>query len=199
MKWGIVVAVALGLPCAAQDTDLLPAGFGTLRQEDIALRLQTSNLLLTVLPLDEHLLRLMAEDSYSALHQLVASRDSAIAEAAWRNGVEQPTLFLVTLFGLDRGVAFNPDDLTVQSRNQFFRPLATVPITPQWGTHRIEQRETAIAIYLFEPAITIWEPMTVSFAGVRNTSWERTLRRLDEERSAVLARAAAARDSLPRR
>jgi len=191
----------LALPCAAQEGDALPpAGYGTLRQDDIALRLQTGSLLLTVLPLDEHLLRLLAEDSYSALHQLVASRDSALSEAARQAGVEAPSLFLVSLFALDKGVIFNPDDLTLQSRNQFFRPIATVPITLQWGAHRLDQRETAVAIYLFEPGIAIWEPLVVSFGGARNTAWERTLRRLEEERNAVLARAAAARpDSVPNR
>lgn len=191
----------LTLPVAAQDTDdLPPPGFGTLRQEDLALRLQTATLRLTVLPLDEYVLRLLADDSYSALHQLVLSRDSAIQDAARRSGVRTPSLFLVSLFGLDRGVTFNPDDLLIESRNQVFRPVATIPITPQWGTHRLEQRETAIAIYVFEADIAVWEPLVVTFSGAHNTSWERTLRRLDEERAAVFARAAAARnDSLPPR
>ena len=169
-----------------------PPGYGTLKQDDIAIRLQTSTLQLTVLPLDEHVLRLLASDAWSALHQLVSTRDSIIEETARAAGYADPSLFLVMLFGLDQETTFNPDDLTLESRNQFFRPIGVVPITPHWGSHHLNQRETAIAIFLFEPDIAVWEPMTVSFGSASSNQWERTLRRLDQERANALARAGTA-------
>ena len=73
----LALSAAFAGAAAAQDTTaatpgLVPAGYGTLRQEDIAVRLTTGTFQLRVLPLDERIIRLLAPDSYAALHRLVA-------------------------------------------------------------------------------------------------------------------------------
>jgi hypothetical protein len=192
--------MALSLPCGAQERDgPVPAGFGTLKQEDVALQLETAQLLVTVLPLHEEVIRLLAPEAWSALSQLTVMRRDQIAETATRAGIEEPSLFLVSFYARDRGTSYDPDALSILSGNQFFRPLGAVPITPGWGARQLEQRQRAIAIMLFEPGIAVWERMEVSYDAARNTGWERVLRQLEQERAAALARAAAAgRDSLPR-
>lgn len=190
-----VLALCL-FPAAAraQDTTaagLLPAGYGTLRQEDVALRLRTATLQIRVLPLDERVIRLLAPDSYASLHRLRESLDSAVAEAAARAGVHAPTLVFVTFFGLQEQARFVPDDLTITSRNRFFRPAAILPITPRWSEQQLAQRETASAVYLYEDGIALFDPFAVSYGGATSTDWERTLPTLDRERAAVLARAGA--------
>ena len=115
---------------SAQDTGavalpgLVPAGYGTLRQEDIAVRLTTGTFQLRVLPLDERIIRLLAPDSYTALHRLLASMAPRITAAAQQAGVRQPTVFLVTFFGLQDQARFVAEDVTITSRNRFFRPTA---------------------------------------------------------------------------
>lgn len=179
---------------AAQDTaattpGLVPAGYGTLHQEDIAVRLTTGTFQLRVLPLDERIIRLLAPDSYAALHQLVASMAPRIAAAAQQDGVREPTLFLVTFFGLQNQVRFVAEDVTITSRNRFFRPIAVLPISPRWDEQMLQQRETASAVYVYEDGIALFEPFSVSYDGVTSNDWEQALPALDSERAAVLARA----------
>jgi len=179
-------------PALGQDptaAGLPPAGYGTLRQEDVAVRLRTGTFLLRVLPLDERVTRLLAPDSYASLHRLQESMAESVREAAARAGVHQPALMYVTFFGLQDRARFVPEDVTITSRNRFFRPAAILPITPRWSEQQLSQRETASAIYLYEEGIALFDPFTVSYGGATSTDWERTLPTLDRERAAVLARA----------
>jgi len=192
--------LALTAACAsstqAQDTaqatgraGLPPAGYGTLRQEDVAVRLRTGTFLLRVLPLDERVTRLLAPDSYASLHKLQESLAGGIAEAAARAGVHQPVLVFVTFFGLQDQARFVPEDITITSRGRLFRPVAILPITPRWSEQQLSQRETASAVYAYEDGIALFDPFAVSYGGVTSTEWERALPALDRERAAVLARA----------
>lgn len=175
---------------APEQAGLPPAGYGTLRQEDVAVRLRTATFLLRVLPLDERVTRLLAPDSYASLHKLQESLGPAAAEAAAQAGVHQPVLVFVTFFGLQDQARFVAEDVTITSRNRFFRPVAIVPITPRWSGQQLSQRETASAVYAYEDGIALFEPFAVSYGGVTSNDWERTLPTLDRERAAVLARAA---------
>jgi hypothetical protein len=194
--------LALSAACApatlAQDTTqapegagLPPAGYGTLRQEDVAVRLRTGTFLLRVLPLDERVTRLLAPDSYASLHKLQESLGGGIAETAARAGVHQPVLMFVTFFGLQDQARFVPEDITITSRGRLFRPVAIQPITPRWSEQQLSQRETASAVYAYEDGIALFDPLAVSYGGVTSTDWERALPALDRERAAVLARAGA--------
>lgn len=198
-RWSVLVLLAT-VPAVslAQDSAqtlaeaIPPAGFGTLHQEDVSLRLQAEHIQVTVLPLDERVIRLLATDSYRALHGLKALKQREIEEAARRYGLRDPTLFIVTFFGLRERAPFNQDDVSITNRGRFFRPIVIVPLTPRWGEQQLAQRETAIAIYLYDPDVEVLEPFRVTYGAIAASGWERTLRRLDEERAAVLARAAAA-------
>jgi len=178
---------------AAQDTTtspgLVPAGYGTLHQEDLAVRLATGTFQLRVLPLDERITRLLAPDSYTALHRLVESLAPRIAAAAQQAGIREPTVFLVSFFGLQDQARFVAEDVTITSRNRFFRPIAVLPISPRWDEQQLRQRETATAVYVYEDGIALFEPFAVSYGGATSNDWEQALPTLDSERAAVLARA----------
>lgn len=175
-----------------QDPTLPPAGFGTLRQEEVSVRLRTPVLQIQVVPLSEAVTRLLATDTYTSLHRLLESKQAEIEDAGSRYGVREPTVFLVSFFGLERDARFNPDDLTITSQNRLFRPIQILPLSPLWGGQRLGQRETATALYVFEDGIRIADPFVVDYVVVRNSDWEQILRVLDRERASVLARAAAA-------
>lgn len=176
---------------AAQGPDLPPPGFGTLRQDQIAIRLSTPNVTVRAVPLDERVIRLLAPDTYSSLVELRRSRATDIAAAARRGGTDSTAAFVVTFFGLQPDTRFEPDQLYVSSQNRFFRPIGIVPVTPRWSEGQLGQREQAVAIYLFQPDIAVLQPFTLFYSDRSSTAWEASLRLLDAERSRVLARAAS--------
>ena len=187
----LITLIAWGGAAAGQDIEPPPAGFGTLKQEDISIKFETPTLQIRVLPLDERVIRLLAPDSYEGLRALKVLKQAAVDSAAQRFAVREPSLFVVTFFGRQARSEFNPDDITITSRNQFFRPLAILPLTPGWSEQRLGQRQTATAVYVFEPGIYVLEPMQVAYAGIIALDWDDVrLRRLEEERSVVLVRAA---------
>lgn len=193
------LAIALLAPCpplGAQQgavPGLPPAGYGTLRQEDIALRLETPTLAVRIIPLDEAVTRLLSPDSYAALHRLRSTWEEEIRRAGARYGSTTPTPFLVTFFGRQDRARFDPEILTITSQNRFYRPLEILPLGPQWGGRQLNQRETASAIYVFEDGIRLVDPLTVAYAATVNDEWAARIPRLDRERASVLARAASER------
>jgi len=179
------VSVALLLCLIAQDT----VGFGTLRRDDVAIRLATGTIEVQVLPLDEQVIRLLAPDTYRSLTQLVESRAAETAAAAARGGTEHPTLVMVTFLGVVPGARFNPEELFITSRGRLFRPIGIVPLSPTWSSFQLDARQQAVAIYLFEPGISFGEQLTVSYQGLSSDAWSHSLRLLDQERARVKARA----------
>jgi hypothetical protein len=175
---------------AAQAPDLPPAGLGTLRQDAVAVRLVTDNLAVRALPLDERVIRLLSPDTYSALHQLYQSRAADCAAALRAAGRDSALAFMVTFFALQPQVNFNPDQLYLSSQNNFFRPIGIVPLTPRWSEYRIDQRQQASAIYLFDASIPVLQPFTLFYGDVSSDAWETSINLLAGERARVLARAA---------
>jgi hypothetical protein len=185
-----VLACGPAHPAAAQDaTDIPPAGYGSLRQEQIGIRLDTPTLSVRVVPLDERVTRLLASDAYRSLHEMRQNRATAINDAARAAGYDSVSAFMVTFFGLQPSVNFNPDELYISSQNVTYRPVAIVPITPRWSENTIEQRQQAAAIYLFEPNIPILRPFTLYYGQMSSDAWSAALRQLNTERARVLTRA----------
>ena len=172
---------------AAQDT--VPPGYGSLRRDDIVARFNTGAVEIQVLPLDEQVIRLLAPDTYRSLKQLVQSKSVEIDDAAQRGGTENPTLVMVTFLGVVPQARFNPEDLNITSRGRLFRPVGIVPLSPTWSSYQLDARQQAVAIYLFEPGISLREELTVSYQGLSSAAWVRSVRLLDQERARVKARA----------
>ena len=63
------------------DANFVRAGFGSLKQDDISLKVTlTGGLQVTATPLEERIIRLLAPDSYRNLCQNRASKQKALAE-----------------------------------------------------------------------------------------------------------------------
>jgi len=71
----------------------IPVGYGTLRQDDIAIRLELQGLIVRAIPLDENLIRLLTPDSYRALRDLQESNKQSIAAVTRRTGGRAPDLW----------------------------------------------------------------------------------------------------------
>ena len=182
---------------ASRDTvsGLLPAGYGTLRQDAISLRLgQLDALQLRATPLDESVIRLLSPDSYRALAELKRSKAPTIAQVARRNGVRDPSVWYVSFFTVQRGeTRFSPRELIITNVGRDFRPLDVIPLTPGFGEQRLRQNERQDALYVFDDQLDVQQPLTVAYETARNNDWVSILPTLERERSLVKSRAAAGR------
>lgn len=173
----------------ARDTatqELVPAGYGTLHQDEVTVSLREGPLLLKVTPLAEAVTRLTAPDTYDRLRAVAASRGAEAERAAMR---PSPSLWLVSFFSYEPDVTYQPEDLRIAQQAQLFRPLAIVPMTSGWGRQRLRQQDTQSAVYAFEGAIDLEIPFTVQYGTQRSEEWGDIIRRIEVERAKVRSRA----------
>ena len=177
---------------------LPPGGYGSLKQDDLALRVRTVELDVRFVPLDLRVTSLLGRDSYQSLHSLVQSRRQAIDSLARAAGIGHPGLALVTFFGLRSGARFDPQILTVAIRNQVFRPLGIVPFTPRFTSQQLEVRDQVSAIFLFEEQMPVSDDFQIAYGGQTSENWARKRPMLERERARVASRARVERaDSAP--
>jgi hypothetical protein len=175
----------------------VPAGFGSLRQEDIAIRIQ-QRLQVQAIPLDETIIRVLSPDSYRALREQVTSRSAMLDEVARRMGFRDVSVWLVRFHGLEQGeTPFSPMEFIITSVGRDFRPIDVLPLTPGFGQHRLKQREVQSALYVFDPQVDVNQPLTVQYESSRNADWAVALTRIERERVLVRSRAGL-RDRPPR-
>ena len=169
---------------------LVPAGYGSLRQEEIGIRLTVQRLQVRALPLDETVIRLLSPDSYRAMHELVASQRPAIEVASRRTGLRNVSLWYVEFFGLEQGeTRFSPMEFIVSSVGREFRPLDIMPLTTGFGQQRLAQRERQSALYVFDPQIDVNQPLTVRYETATSSDWTVSLSKIERERAVVRSRA----------
>jgi hypothetical protein len=175
--------------------DLIPPGFGTLRQDQIAIRLTANGLTVSAIPLEETIIRTLAPDSYRTLHNIRESKKAALEALRMRNGLTSVQAWYVTYFNIQQGDArYDPFDFLVRSVGQDFRPLDALPVTPGFSDGRVAQRGAQSGIYAFDPQVDLNQPITVTSLGQQTTVWGDTMLPLIErERSAVWSRSAAAK------
>lgn len=168
--------------------DAIQPGKGTLRQDDIALRLAIPGVQVRMIPLNESIIRVLSPDSYRALRDLVESRRADITRLAAQRGMRGESVWYVTFHGIEPEARFTPTDLTVTSMGRDYRPIEIIPLSQGFGSQRVRQRETQSALYLFEDGINVEQSLTVSMDVARNTSWEAILRRIQRERALIRGR-----------
>jgi hypothetical protein len=167
----------------------IPVGYGTLRQDDIAIRLELQGLIVRAIPLDETLIRLLTPDSYRALRDLQESNKQAIAAVTRRRGGQSPDLWYVSFYGVAPDVHFSPMELIITSSGRNFRALEVIPLSSGFGEQRLRQRETQSALYLYDEDVDLNQPLMVTFQDQQSASWEQILTRVERERALVRARA----------
>lgn len=198
--WSATVLVVMA--CAthrgvAQDAiaggELPPPGYGSLKQDNVSLRLSGSDVELRFLPLDERLIRLLAPDAYQSLHGLVESRRVAIDSAAREAGLTRPGLALITFFALRSAARYDPDLVNLGYRSQVLRPEGIVPYSGNFTSRQLDVRQQAIAIYLFEEPLPVFEKFLVTYGPSQSEWGDEILRRIGIERVRVQSRAGAER------
>ena len=215
----LVLSLSLGVACAtvpvatAQvppvgrntsgdtlDPNLVPAGFGSLRQDDIAIKVApSSGLQVRAVPLDERVIRLLSPDSYRAMSQYATSNQQALAAVKERNRMPSYSLWVVSFYALEQGeTRFSPQEFIINNTGRDFRPLDILPLTTGFGEYRLRQRETQTALFVFDGQIDLNQPTTAMMEGTASaTDWSRVLQVVERERSLVRSRAAAAAKKPP--
>jgi hypothetical protein len=178
------VPVASPVPAVEQQRTMVPAGYGTLRQDDISVAIRSGSVLVKVTPLDEATIRLVAPDTYGRLQALRESRH----EEAGRNLMRPPELFLVSFFSNEADVPFQPDDVQLFHQARSLRPHVIMPISSGWGRQRLAQQETQAAVYAFEGPVEYDQAITVRYGSTESDEWRQIISRLENERGKIMAR-----------
>jgi hypothetical protein len=178
------------------DPNWVPAGYGTLRQDDIALKTSPANgLQVRAIPLDERIIRLLSPDSYRALSELLTSKERQLLTIKERNRLPAYSIWYVSFFALEQGeTRFSPQEFIISNTGRDFRPLDMVPLTPGFGEYRLKQREVQSALLVFDGQIDVNQPVSAQLESTPSgTDWNTVLQRIERERSLVRSRAAAAK------
>ena len=166
----------------------IPPGYGSLTQNDLALRMGNEDLDIRFIPLNPKITPLLARDAFQSLRSLVETHRREIDSVAARGGVSQPGLALVSFFSQRPDVRFDPQTLTLLVRNRVFRPMGVIPLTPRFTSQQLNVREQASALYLFEEEIPVDDSFTISYGSMTSDDWDRKQPILDRERARVSAR-----------
>ena len=192
--WIVLMSTALAFGASAAHgqggagVTLPPGGFGTLTQNDLALRIRTTDLDLRFVPLDPRVTRLLARDSWESLRSVVQSRRAAIDSVANMTGVSRPGLALVTFFAQRDNARFDPQSVTVRIRGREYRPLGIVPFSGQFTSQQLDVRQQVSGIFLFEQDLPVNDSFVVLYAGQPSDDWQGKQRALERERARVALR-----------
>jgi hypothetical protein len=174
----------------SMSSTLIPAGLGTVRQDSISIVLQPEGVRVLAIPLDESVIRVLASDSYRSLHATLESKRQQIMQRAAMHSVREPRVWVVRFIGLTPDARFVPTDFTVTSGGREYRPFDIIPLSPGFGSQRLQPREQQSALLLFEDGLDVSQPLVVTMGSQRNTDWETILlKTIDPERAAIRARA----------
>ncbi|MFI5311395.1 MAG: hypothetical protein ACHQQ3_09195 [Gemmatimonadales bacterium] len=178
----------------AERTGSMPAGFGSLRRDDIAIKVQILGLTVTAIPLDESVIRTLSPDSYQALHRLRESKAKQLDSIRTRMGIASVEAWYVLFYNQQQGEArFDPSDFLIRSAGRDFRPLTWLQLKPGFGDGRLAQRAQQDAIYVFDPQVDLTQPLTVTIGTQESSTWGDVLQLIESERSRIWSRSAAAK------
>jgi hypothetical protein len=173
-------------PGGLESAEELPAGLGTLRQEEISITLRRGDLLVRVTPLDESIILVTAPDTHERLSALARGHQEIFRE---RTGSAVPfQLFLVSLYTEALDQTFEPEALSLVNRGLRHRPAAIRPLTPEWDTRRLTPRQALMAIYAFPLDVDLERELEVEYQEIRSRDWDRILPQIEAERARVRAR-----------
>lgn len=158
---------------------------GSLRQDQISVRMAAGELLIEMTPLAAWVLEAAAPDTRDRLLRIAEAHGPELAR---RSGAGEPALFLVSFSSRQPGAEFRPDDLHLVSRGLRERPAAIRAITPGWGSHRLEQQATAQAVYAYAGGVDLTRELTVAYQGAEDSSWSSKLAVIEAERARIARR-----------
>ena len=171
-----------GTATAGAADALPPPGFGTLTQRDVSLSLRSGDLQVLVTPLAPSVLVATAPDTYRRLDAMASP---------YRTGSEATPLFLVSFFSDRPDARFVAEEVQFVSGGLRARPASIHPVTPRWGSGLVAQRETEMAVYVFDRPVDLESDVVLHYGLEQSTEWSTILTRIRAERARARARAGA--------
>ena len=159
-----------------------PGRSGTLRQDEISVRMTVGDVRVELTPLAGWVLEAAAPDTRDRLTRIARTHASGLDR---RTGDGEAVLFLVTFSSRRPGAGFQPEDLHLVSRGLRERPLAIQPITPSWGSQRLGQQESAVAVYAYPASVDLSRDLVVSYQGEEDSSWSNIVSAVEAERGRI--------------
>ncbi len=186
-------AGATGTVVPGANPALVPPGFGTLRQDDIAIRLALpGGLQVRAAPMDESFIRLLSPDSYRAMTELINSKQAEIEQVKERARMPSYSLWVLNFFAQEQGeTRFSPMEIVIRNVGRDFRPLDVIPMTPGFGEYRLRQRDTQSAIFVFDGQVDPNQLLSIIVETTESGGWQAVLQRVERERVLVRSRASA--------
>ncbi len=177
----------------SQSATQVPAGFGTLRQDDIAIRLALpGGLQVRATPLNESFTRLLSPDINRALGELVASKQVELDQVKQRVRMPSYSIWLLDFFAQEQGeTRFSPLEIVIRNVGRDFRPLEVVALSPGFGEYRLRQRDTKSALFVFDGEVDENQPLSIIMETTESSGWQAVLQRVERERALVRSRASA--------
>jgi hypothetical protein len=165
---------------------LPPPGYGTLSQRDVSLSLRSGDLQILVTPLAPAVLVATAPDTYRRLDALAAPYRTSGSEAS--------PVFLVSFYSDRPDARFVAEEVQFVSGGLRARPASIHPVTPRWGSGRVAQRETEMAVYVFDRPVDLESDVVLHYGLEESTEWAAILTRIQAERARARARATGGPD-----
>ena len=158
-----------------------PSLAGSLRQDQISVGMTAGALRIEVTPLAAWVLEAAAPDTRNRLSRIAEAHGPELARPA---GGTEAALFLVSFSSTQPGTEFQPDDLHMVSRGLRERPRAIRAITPGWGSQRLSQQASAMAVYVYG-GLDLTRELTVEYQGVEDSSWASKVTVIEAERGRI--------------
>ncbi len=162
-----------------------PPGYGTLTQNDVSLRIRTPDIDMRFIPLDARVTRCWRGTPGNPSDPSSSHGAQPSTPLRGRRGISHPGLALVTFFSQRANARFDPQTLTLVTRNRVFQPLGIVPFTRRFTAQQLDVREQVSAIYLFEEDLPVNDSFTITYAGLPSEDWQNKQPVLDRERARV--------------
>ena len=159
-----------------------PGRSGTLRQDEISVRMTVGDVRVELTPLAGWVLEAAAPDTRDRLTRIARTHASGQGRGAGETGA---VLFLVTFSSMRPGAEFQPEDLHLVSRGLRERPLSIRAITPGWGSQRLGQQESAVAVYAYPASVDLSRDLVVSYQGEEDASWSNIVSAVEAERGRI--------------
>ena len=163
-------------------SEAAPSLAGSLRQDQISVRMTAGALRIEVTPLAAWVLEAAAPDTRNRLARIAEAHGPELARRA---GGAEAVLFLVSFSSTQPGTEFRPDDLHMMSRGLRERPRAIRAITPGWGSRRLAQQASATAVYVYGGGLDLTRELTVQYRGVEDSSWASKVSVIEAERGRI--------------
>ncbi len=155
---------------------------GTLRQDELSVRMMIGELRIEVTPLVPWILESAAPDTRRRLERIADAHSSGMGTT----GMEGPqVLFLVSFSSSAPDTEYMPHDLHMSSRGLRQRPRSIHGITPDWGSQRLAQHTTAAAVFAYGGELDLTRELIVSYQGEDNSTWSTRLAAIEVERARI--------------